>query len=445
MLESELTPYHRQTLSALLRDASSIDEMISTPRRIGVSHHLPKKATSITGMRRSGKTTFMHQVRQQRIASGHQPELMPFVSFEDERFRGMPVTGLSFLADEHFRLYQPEREDVVTWYFDEIQLINGWETSVRRLLDTPNTDVFVSGSSSSLLSREIASSLRGRGWTITMLPFGFDESLKFLEIDPVAIGARTEPRSRLGLERKFLNWLHVGGFPEVQDVDEPTRIRLLRDYVDVAVLRDVIDRHGVSNSQALLWMVRQLLSSPGSMFSIDKFLNSCRTVGIRVGKDTVRQMLSWLEDCFLIRIVSLDSTSVRKQMVNPRKIYPIDMGLISAFDRTMRENTGHALEVAVLIELLRRSMDVHYGKSPKGFEVDFVARSLTGKIQLIQVCADLSSRETFNRETRALLDMQSLYPQAELLILTLRHDLIAPKHVRGIEIKAAWQWLLEYD
>ena len=127
----------------------------------------------------------------------------------------------------------------------------------------------------------------------------------------------------------------------------------------------------------------------------------------------------------------------------PHKVYPIDTRLIDAFDRTGRVNVGHALETAVLIELQRRSMDVCYGKTPEGLEVDFVARSLTGDVELIQVCADLTSKSTLNREARALLGAREQYPEARRLILTLRQDTFPREGIEGIEIQTAWQWILE--
>ena len=437
--------YQRRALVEQLTDSERDSDTTSTPRRVELDYHFPNKATSIIGMRRAGKTTFMRQIRRSRISDGHRTELSPFISFEDERLNGVKTTDLSFLVDEHLRLYPRELNEKVTWYFDEIQLVEGWERFVRRLLDASNTDVFLTGSSSTMLSQEIASSLRGRAWTIPIHPFGFDESLRHSRDFDLSKIDSLSREDRLDIERRFLNWLKTGGFPEIQGLDDRLQIRVLRDYVDVTVLRDVIERHNVSNVQALLWMVRQLLGNPAAMFSIEKFHNTCRSSGIAVSKDTLHQMLSWLHDCFLVRVIGLDTTSYRRKMVNPRKAYPIDAGLIQVFDRTGRANIGHALETAILIELERRFMEVGYCRTSRNFEVDFVARSLSGEVDLIQVCADLTNAETLIREVRALEDAENVYPEARKLILTLRQDTFPLDIPQGIEIMTAWEWILQRD
>jgi predicted AAA+ superfamily ATPase len=126
------------------------------------------------------------------------------------------------------------------------------------------------------------------------------------------------------------------------------------DYVDVAVLRDVVERHGVTQVAALRSMVRHLLGNAGAAFSVEKFFQSLKSQGFAVGRDTVHELLAHLVDCFLVRTVWIESKSERQRMSNPRRVYPIDPGLIPVFDRTGRANTGHALETVVLLER-------HYG------------------------------------------------------------------------------------
>jgi uncharacterized protein len=144
------------------------------------------------------------------------------------------------------------------------------------------------------------------------------------------------------------------GSREVQGLGAASRHRLLRDYVDVAMLRDVVERHGVSNIAGLRWLVRHLLGNAGGLFSVEKFYGALKSQGLSISKDTVHQLIGHLQDCFLVRIVWMESASERQRMVNPRKAYPVDPGPIPVFDRTGRSNIGHALETAVLIELERR-------------------------------------------------------------------------------------------
>ena len=123
----------------------------------------------------------------------------------------------------------------------------------------------------------------------------------------------------------------------------------------------------VRNVTSLRWLVRHLLGNAGGMFSIEKFHAALKSQGIPIAKDTLHQFLRYLEDCFLVRIVWMESASERQRMVNPRKVYPVDPGLIPVFDRTGRANPGHALETAVLLELERRGHEVTYVRTPKGY------------------------------------------------------------------------------
>ena len=139
---------------------------------------LPGKATEVTGVRRAGKTTFLHQLRQERRDRATPQELLPYLSFEDERLAGLEAGHLGMLVDEYYRRFPQAHETKVTWCFDEIQLVPGWERFVRRLLDEGRSDLFITGSSAALLSREIATGLRGRAWQVLVHPFAFAEALR---------------------------------------------------------------------------------------------------------------------------------------------------------------------------------------------------------------------------------------------------------------------------
>ena len=435
----------RHVLSEQLNESLRRSPRPHTRRRVSGRLRFPGKATAVVGMRRAGKTTFLHQLRQEFTASGAGPSQAPYVSFEDERLTGLEARHLDFLLDEYYRLSPSgQRTSPVMWCFDEIQLVPGWERFVRRLLDTESVEVFVTGSSAALLSLEIATALRGRAWQVLMHPFGFDEALRHqgIEIpDRADVLARDQ---RLRLEQAFSTWLVAGGFPEAQGLDTGSRHQLLRDYVDVAVLRDVMERHGVGNVTALRWLVRHLLGNAGALFSVEKFHAALKSQGIAIARDTVHQFLGYLEDCFLVRVVWMESSSDRQRMVNPRKAYPVDAGLIPVFDRTGRANVGHALETAVLIELERRRLDVTYVRTRQGYEVDFLARSADGRRELIQVCADASDPATAERELRALVAASQQFPDAGMRLLTLSRDGIPDTLPDGVVAQPASAWMLGY-
>jgi len=417
----------------------------ATPRRVFGAAHLPAKATAVVGMRRAGKTTFLHQLRRERLEAGVVDRwALPYVNFEDERLAGLTADHLAPLVEGYYRRYPEGRAATkVMWCFDEIQIVPGWERFVRRLLDTEQVDVFVTGSSAALLSREIATSLRGRAWEVLLHPFSFEEALRHAGIERPTRVDRVTSRQRSSLERAFLDYLEIGGFPEVQGLDVGTRRQLLRDYVDVAMLRDVVERHHVSNVAGLRWLVRHLLGNAAGLFSVEKFYGALKSQGLSISKDTVHQLVGHLTDCFLVRTVWLEAKSERQRMVNPRKAYPVDPGLIPVYDRTGRANTGHALETAVLIELERRRCEVTYVRTSEGYEVDFLARFPDGHEELIQVCAEASEPATAEREIRALAEAKSTFPRATQRLLTLHRDARPTDPPSGIHIQPAYEWMLE--
>lgn len=369
---------------------------------------------------------------------------LPTLSLEDERLSGLDAVGLGRFVDEYASRSAAASSGnrSMAWFLDEIQVVVGWERLVRRLIDTDGVQVFVSGSSAALLSREIATSLRGRGWQVLIHPFGFDEALRHSGVAPSPDPDFWSPSERSEVEERFGDWLECGGFPEAQGLDTPTRRRLLADYVDVATLRDVIDRHGVGNVVGLRWLVRHLLGNAAGSFSVERFHRRLRAQGIAISRDTVHQLLAYLEDCFLVRTVWMESRSERQRMVNPRKSYPVDTGLITMFDRSGRANTGHALETAVLVELERRRSAATYVRTPGGYEVDFLARAEDGSVELIQVYADAADERTAERELRALTEAGSMFPEAVQRLLTLDRAGLPSATPPEVIAQPAYEWML---
>lgn len=442
-MEGDTGASYTDVLAEKLAESLSSQPSSATARRPTGPVRLPGKATAIIGMRRAGKTTFAHQLRRERHGAGLPAEHLPYLNLEDERLLGIDAAQLGTVVAAHARRFPDARSrGPVVWTFDEIQVVPGWERLVRRLLDTEGHEVVVTGSSAALLSREVATTLRGRAWQVLIHPFSFVEFLDHhdqpIPGDPTFLTASDRAR----LEHAFMQWLDTGGFPEAQSLDAATRSQLLRDYVDVAVLRDVVERHAVSNVVGLKWLVRHLLGNAAGPFSAEKFHHALKSQGIAIARDTVHHLLAYLEDCFLVRTVWMESASERQRMVNPRKAYPVDAGLIPVFDRTGRANTGHALETAVLVELERRRLEVTYVKTRDGFEVDFLARGPSGDQELIQVCTDLTGPGTLARELRALQAAGQQHPHATQRLLTLIQEAVPANAPAHVHVQPAYEWML---
>ncbi len=404
---------------------------------------VPHKAVAVIGMRRAGKTSLLWQVIAQRHAQGTPREGLLYFSFEDERLAGMQAADMGLLVEEYFRLH-PQWRDAphrATLLLDEVQLVPGWEVFARRLLDTERVDLFISGSSARLLSREVATSMRGRALEAVVTPFSFRECLRHAGQEPVRAVDQLPKAARSALHKALRDYLECGGFPEAQGLDARNRSALLNNYVDVVLLRDVVERHAVSQPLVLRWLVRQLLGNAAGSFSINKFHADLKSQNIAVAKETLHSYLAHLEDAFLITSLGIATDSEQRRRVNPRKAYPVDMGLITMLDRSGRSNVGHALETAVLHELGRRGAQLSYVRTAAGTEVDFLARYADGRQELIQVCASLDAADTRERELRALEDAALEHPHAKRLLVALDHPEVMALPI-GVELVPAAQWLL---
>lgn len=430
-----------QLADRIIADALARAVPTPTPREVALPS-LPGKADAVIGMRRSGKTWLLFQDMQARLAEGRPRESLLYMNFEDERLVGLEATDLGDLLDALYRRHPALRERGAFFYWDEVQNVTGWERFVRRLLDEEHGRVVVTGSSAKLLSRELATSLRGRSLPTELLPFSFAEALVHAG---QAVPSPWPPpdRQRYVLRHAFDAYLLAGGFPEVQSLDERLRVRVLQDYVDAVLFRDIVERHGVSNVTALRYLVRRLLSAPAGRFSVHRFHNDVRSQGLQVGKDTLHDYLGHLEDAYLVFAVPIDSESERVRASNPRKIYPIDPALARAHSYRAADNVGHLLETVVYLQLRRLGFQAHYLTTRAGGEVDFVARRATDSApRLVQVCASMADPATRARELVALRDamQERRVQQGEIVTLDEAETLTVAEG--EIRLVPAWAWLL---
>jgi len=431
-----------ETLALKLSESLAARLPLRTPRDVRLPR-VPNKALAVIGVRRGGKTSFLERNIADRLAAGDAPGTHLLVSLEDERLVGMTAEDLGWLLEEHKRVVASVRElGRRTIYLDEIQVVPGWELLVRRILDAHGTEVFISGSSAKLLSQEVSTSLRGRAMEVLVHPFSFREALRHAGHEPTEAWADLGPDERAGIDAALRTYLTVGGFPEAQAIDVRDRLPLLKGYVDVMLLRDVIERHHVTNVEALRRLQRHLLANPGGPFSVSKFHRDLKSQGLPIAEETLHRLLHHLEDAFMVRVVGMHTASERQRMRNPRKVYPVDPGLIPVFQRAGRENHGRSLETAVLIELERRGYGVGWVRVGDELEVDFYAEHPIAGDLLVQVSLDTASETTWAREVRALQAAAEAYPRARPLLLTLDPTPPSRQLPARLEWMPASRWLL---
>lgn len=407
----------------------------ATPRTLRLAS-LPGKVDAVIGSRRVGKSWLLQHHAQELETGGVHRGRILYLNFEDERLDGLAAAQLGDILEEWGRRV-PGLLDAERWLLlDEIQVVAGWERFVRRVVDERHTRIVVTGSSARMLSREIATSLRGRALTHELLPFSFREALIHAGILPPEAWPQ-DARTRATLRVAFDRYLETGGYPEVQRVDADLRRRILRDYADVALLRDVIERHAVANVAGLRALHRRLLASPGTLFSVHRFANDLRSQGLAVGKESLHAWVDHFADACFAHFVPIHTESEAVRRSNPRKFFPVDHAYVpSALGR------GPVLETLVFLALHRRGWSVAWVRNHDGTEVDFVATDHDGGRALFQACVTLAEQQTREREVHALERGMSALGLAEGTIVTFdeREEITTPAGT--IHVLPAWEWLL---
>lgn len=366
-----------------------------------------ERIAAAVGMRRTGKTCLMVQLMQDLRAQGVPESSMLFLNFEDDRLQPLDLQGAAGIIDGFYALAPENHDRMCHLFLDEVHALPDWSRLVRRLQDTRKVRLYLTGSSARMLSREIATELRGRSLATEVWPFSFKEWLSAAEPGQ-AVRLPRPPYGQKALDQlrpKLLAYLEAGGFPEVRHLDPALRLRILQDYVDVVVFRDVVERHGIGNLALARYLTRTLLRSVGRAVSLNKLHNDLRSQGRGVAKDSLYQYLAFFEDAYLCFAVPMHERSPRKVETAPKKIYAVDPGLVTAF-RMAAEDLGQRFENLVYLDLRRQGCEVAYYLTRSRREVDFVARHPDGREELIQACWDTSDPETLRREQEALAEAQ---------------------------------------
>lgn len=379
----------RTIISQLIDDFQERDLPAPVPRT-NVFPQIKGKANVVIGMRRSGKTWFCFQKINALLQKNILRNQILYINFEDERLIDFEVNHFQEILDVYYGKFPDNKNKTCYFFFDELQRILQWEMFIRRLLDSENIQIYITGSSSKLLSTEIATSLRGRSLTTEIFPFSFQEFLKYhglCDETPENFGSKTTAVLRNAVKKYFID----GGFPEVQNIDPDIKIEILQGYIDTVLLKDVIERHAVSNITAMKHLVKTLMRSAGCKFSINKFYNTLKSMSVKCTKNSLYTYLDHLTDAFVFYQIPIHTRSEKSRMINPAKMYTIDTGLLNAMTFQNSADSGPILENMVFMHLRRNKYQVEYVNTKNGFETDFFARHPVNKdVKLIQVCWQMS-------------------------------------------------------
>lgn len=399
---------------------------------------VPHKIMAVTGVRRAGKTYFLYQIMQSLIEGGVSKQNILYLNFEDDRLSGITVKELSKILECYFELYPDKKKERAYIFLDEIQNIDEWERFVRRVHDSEDAQIFVTGSSAKLLSREIATSLRGRCINYEIFPFSLNEYLKHKNIQ-----INETSGSKAKIKNVFSNYMKYGGFPEVVGYSERIWRKTLQDYISLILYRDVIERYQINNHSLVKYFIKHLLQNISSPLSVNKLFNDLKSQGFSVSKDTLHLYLSYIEDAYAFFTVPIFSNSLRVQQVNYRKLYCVDIGLSEASVLGITERQGALLENLVYIELRRDDLDeIYYYKTGSGQEIDFFVIHNKKRKQLIQVALNLDDSATRKRELGAIFEaMEELHLSSAMIITRDIEDHLSESK-RDVEVIPFWKWAL---
>lgn len=408
---------------------------------------LPKglrKAFVFIGMRRSGKTYLIYQHMKNCIASGLDKRKLLYINFEDDRLESFSSKDFQTILDIYFEMYPfYEKAEDLIFYFDEIQNIEGWEKFIRRLIDKEKMKIFITGSSSKSLSKEIATSLRGRCLTNEVFPLSFSEYLNYHKISDFQ---HITSKKQSIIQHHCKNYLKLGGFPETLNLSNGLHHKIIQSYVDTAVFRDIIDRYKLKNPHIVKLFLIYCLQNIASSLSVTKIYKTLKSRGESVGRNLLYDYLSYFEDAYLICKVPVFDFSTRKRQVNPNKIYCIDPGIVNAYSIKPHTEYSSCLETAVYIQLRRMNFEnIYYYKTKSGKEIDFIAQQKNGQIYLYQVCIDLSDKKTKQREISAIMETAAELKIKNTFIIT--SDFSENLNFKDISINILpyWKWILNIE
>ncbi len=407
------------------------DELIEKLKKLSES----KEIVVVKGIRRSGKSTLLLQFCKKLIDLGLEKKDILIVNFEDPRFKNLNLDLLNKIYELYLTELQPNEKHFVI--LDEAQNVTGWEKFAKFLHENKRINVFVTGSSSKLLSSEYGTVLAGRHLDIEVRPLSFREYLLFQGImtkDNLDIANK-----RHILKKEFKNYLINGGFPKVAiSKTETQRKELLETYFRDIIIKDIVKRYKIKEINKIEDLTKYYLTNVSALQSFNNIKNV-----LKLNLDTVERFSYYLTTVFLLSFVKKFSYSEKEQLLNPRKVYCADNGLRNSVAFTFLEDYGKLAENLVFNSLDRYEQEIFYWKNSKQEEVDFVIKEKQKIKEIIQVCWNIDKKETREREIKSLISACEEFKLKKGLILT--EDVEKEQKVGEVNItyKPIWKWLLE--
>ena len=432
-----------ETIKEIILDYQSFKFKTGVKRQVKIQT-VSGKATVVIGVRRSGKSTLVHQMRDHLLASGIAKQCIVYLNFFDDRLHGLHETGLNIIHEAAYALYPDlQNRERRYYFFDELQMIPGWEPFVERLLRDDHHQVYITGSSAQLLSRQVATQMRGRALSWELFPFSFGE---FLDHQRITRTMPWDSTQRRRIQKAFEDYWEQGGFPEVIGLERGLRIKIHQEYFNTLLFRDLIERYDIAHPRAVVDLGHWLINHCANSYTLNRLTTYLRELGHKCAKSQVADYLGWFEDAYFLFTVRMFDASFRRANANPKKIYCVDHAMISAISAGILVNSGHQLENLVFVALRRLSPEIFYFRGKNGCEVDFVVQMLDHSRLLIQVCESLQDLRTRKREVHGLTHaMEELGLDRGWIVTRNELEQIDNGHSRLIQVLPIWRFLLEWE
>lgn len=375
----------------------------------------------ISGIRRCGKSTILRRLQKEQLESDY------FFNFDDERLIEFKVDDFQSLLEIFIELYGKQ----TTFYFDEIQNIEGWERFIRRLYEQGNK-IFITGSNANLLSKELGTHLTGRNIQVEVYPLSFKE-IVFHERPELLQKMNFSTLDTGSLLNLYSTYLQHGGIPEYF---KSRKEEYLKSLYEGILYRDIIVRHNISHEGPIKELVYYIAGNIGKEFS---YTNLAEYLGLG-SPHTVSKYCGFLEDCYLCFFVSRYSHSLRKQLQYNKKCYMIDPAIIRLIGFRTSEDRGRMHENIVFLHLKAQGKEIFFHKEQK--ECDFITRIGNRIVEAIQVTSNLGDPKVRKREQEGLLEAMNTYNLDKGLILTENEEEALQIEGRNIQVLPIWKWLL---
>jgi predicted AAA+ superfamily ATPase len=406
------------------------------PRHLDVPLHTGKIIT-IVGVRRSGKTFYLFQLMKRLLDESCEKQHLVYINFEDERL-DLKKDELDLILQAYRELYPEVPLEKIHFFFDEFQNIEGWDRFVRRIHDTVSKNIYITGSNSKLLSKEISTTLRGRALPYEMFPLNFKEYLEFKRID----AQDHSSTGRAAIRNGFLRFLKHGGFPELVGIDENLYDKILQEYYNTMIFKDLVERYDFKQVHVLKFFLKRLFASITKDISVNKIYNELKSQGIKTGKNLLYEFLEAVENIYLMTILQKYSTSILKQELSEKKVYCIDNGLINAVTFRFSKDTGKLLENLIGIELLKNGKKLFFYREKQ--ECDFITAEKDKICSAIQVSSTILDPDTRLQEIKGLVTACKRFNLPQGIIITDDEEETVVENSIQIKIIPAFKFLLDY-